>query len=237
VIKNNRQYRATLKQIGKFKNAISYHGTNVSETDSAYRGMKSMLETLERQVREYESLLEGDPNSIVVNGLHDLPRALIKARICRGLSQRQLAEKLGLKSQQIQRWEFEDYENISFSRLEDVSEALGLSRKITIRDTRPQNSFSSFRPIDFRRSPSGVLNVRPEVGAKWEVTVAKGSLRSGANDEAPVANVALIRTNSGVSISVSGYGSGFDGRWSLDEPSPRTEDHWQIREYQERKHG
>ena len=43
-----------------------------------------------------------------------------------GLSQKDLAEKLGLKEQQIQRYEATDYESASLSRLLEISDALGL---------------------------------------------------------------------------------------------------------------
>ena len=54
--------------------------------------------------------------------LHEFRSALTGARIKAGLSQKQLAEKLGLKEQQIQRYEATDYESASLRR---VSEPCG----------------------------------------------------------------------------------------------------------------
>jgi transcriptional regulator with XRE-family HTH domain len=48
------------------------------------------------------------------------------ARIASKMTQRQLAEKLGLKPQQIQRYEATRYRTITLERILEVAEALGL---------------------------------------------------------------------------------------------------------------
>jgi len=59
--------------------------------------------------------------------LLDLPVALIKARIARGLSQSALAELLGVSPQQVQRWETERYRKVAFERLSQIARALNVS--------------------------------------------------------------------------------------------------------------
>ena len=54
----------------------------------------------------------------------ELPTVLIKARISQGLSQKDLAERIGLKEQQIQRYEATDYASASLSRIKEVANAL-----------------------------------------------------------------------------------------------------------------
>lgn len=51
---------------------------------------------------------------------------LIVARIIRGLSQKDLARKLGLREQAIQRWEAEKYRSISLSNFQKVAQSLGV---------------------------------------------------------------------------------------------------------------
>ena len=58
--------------------------------------------------------------------LADLPDALVRARIAAGLSHRELAARLGLKEQQVQRYEAERYAAASLSRLREVMTALGV---------------------------------------------------------------------------------------------------------------
>ena len=61
----------------------------------------------------------------------DLPAILIKARIARGLSQKDLAERVGLKEQQIQRYETTDYTTANLARIKEVVNAFSVG----IRDT------------------------------------------------------------------------------------------------------
>ena len=59
--------------------------------------------------------------------LEDLPNILIRARIAKGFSQRQLAEAIGLKEQQIQRYEAEEYASANLQRLSEIAKALCLN--------------------------------------------------------------------------------------------------------------
>ena len=67
-----------------------------------------------------------------------LPRALIRARIATGLSQRDLAEKLGLKEELIQHYEESLYASVSVTRLKEVIAALGVraGEKVFLRCAR-----------------------------------------------------------------------------------------------------
>ena len=67
--------------------------------------LRSQLADLRAEMKHYESLRSGKPIALHVRSFDDLPRALIQARIAAGLSQRKLADRLGLKEQQIQRYE------------------------------------------------------------------------------------------------------------------------------------
>ena len=61
-----------------------------------------------------------------VESFADLPRALIRARIAARLSQEQLAERLGLKEQQVQQYEATEYAAASVTRIRQVIDALGV---------------------------------------------------------------------------------------------------------------
>ena len=51
---------------------------------------------------------------------------LIQARIAAGLTQEDLAARLGVKPQQIQRYEASDYQTASFARLREIARLLGV---------------------------------------------------------------------------------------------------------------
>ncbi|MGH9799144.1 MAG: helix-turn-helix domain-containing protein [Blastocatellia bacterium] len=56
--------------------------------------------------------------------ISDLPETLVEARIAVGLTQSALAKKLGLKPQQIQRYEATDYAQASLARIQQIASVL-----------------------------------------------------------------------------------------------------------------
>ena len=133
MIKNEREYRITKAQATKLQQAL----LDLEESDAEARldpllrkaqidSLQSQLEDLQEELDEYESVRSGDRAVISLDSLDELPRALIQARIAAGLSQRELAERLGLKEQQVQRYEATDYAGASLERLSEVIRALGL---------------------------------------------------------------------------------------------------------------
>ncbi len=133
MIKNERQYRITKAQAARFAETLrgiregrgAVEGAHPLIVKAQEDALGSQLADLEEELREYESLKAGefqpDDGLVVVDAL---PAALIRARIARGLSQRELAERVGLKEQQIQRYEATDYASASLSRIREVASAL-----------------------------------------------------------------------------------------------------------------
>ena len=91
--------------------------------------IQGQLSTLRDELGEYERLKSADVSDIVMSSIDDLPEGLIKARIAAGLSQRELAQRLEMKAQQIQRYEAERYASASHQRLCEVAHALGVGSK------------------------------------------------------------------------------------------------------------
>jgi len=85
----------------------------------------SWIETLREQIEHYEKLRDGHITSREITSLDDLPDALIEARIAAKLTQRKLAERLGVAEQQIQRWEANGYSGVNLTRLQEIADALG----------------------------------------------------------------------------------------------------------------
>ena len=90
------------------------------------------------QVREYE-LLRSGVTTLKASNLDELPSILISARIAQGLSQRKLAELIGVKEQQIQRYESDEYATASLRRLREIAEALKLNTT-EIAEFKPKSS-------------------------------------------------------------------------------------------------
>jgi DNA-binding XRE family transcriptional regulator len=131
MIRNERQYIIAKAQIKKFRKALGEFNKQKSSAHpmlvkAQKEAIQSQLAELEDQVNEYEKLRSGEYKVLKGSSFYDLPIELIRARIALGLTQKQLAERVGLKEQQIQRYEENNYASASFSRLKEIIEALGL---------------------------------------------------------------------------------------------------------------
>ena len=91
------------------------------------KSARSSAEDLEEEIAEYNALVAGKVRDFEVATLEDLPLVLVKARIARRLSQSDLAEMLGVKPQQVQRWESQGYEKAAFSTLARIASVLRVS--------------------------------------------------------------------------------------------------------------
>ncbi|NEQ81109.1 MAG: helix-turn-helix transcriptional regulator [Moorea sp. SIO2I5] len=134
MIKNERQYRITQAQAKKFEEALAQFDKNLDKREEVHPllwkaqrdALQSQLSELCEEIEEYEALKSGQYKVLELESLEELPLALIKARIAAGLSQKELADRLGIKEQQIQRYEDTEYASASFTRLIEVSQALGI---------------------------------------------------------------------------------------------------------------
>jgi len=130
MITNEKQYKITKSQADKFLQSIEKLGAVSSKIERAQRdALLSQYEELKTEVEEYEKLKSGFVKISEANSIEELPELLIKARIVQGLTQEDLASKLGMKAQQIQRYEADLYLNASFKRLLEIADSLNVQLK------------------------------------------------------------------------------------------------------------
>jgi len=163
MITNERQYLITKRQLKKLRKAIrDFNLKEVAErvgseilAAAEMNALKSEEISLANQVKEYEVLRAGEITTFEATSLSELPKILIRSRIAQGLSQRGLAELVGVKEQQIQRYESDEYATASLRRLLEIAEALKLS--ITeIAELKPESSTAEAvitRQIDWSLFP------------------------------------------------------------------------------------
>ena len=134
MIKNERQYKITKAQAARFSDALDGLRQRPKDESSLHpliakaqeEALSSQLADLESELSEYESLKAGQFQWDSLKLVADLPSILIKARIARGLSQKELAARIGLKEQQIQRYEATDYASANLARIKEVASAFGV---------------------------------------------------------------------------------------------------------------
>ena len=130
MITNERQYEQTRKQLDRLASLLA--STEAGQAgDDGFRdvqaaGLASQIQDLRDELVEYERLRDGATTVFEADSLAGVADTLIKARIARGWTQRNLAQALGVAEQQIQRYESTSYRSASLARLCDVAEALGV---------------------------------------------------------------------------------------------------------------
>ncbi len=132
MITNELQYRVTKSEAQKFVDAIESLKQNpLGKTDPILRqaqidAMQSQIEEMYQDLANYEALKRQERTEFSTHSITELPLGLIQARIVQGLTQEQLAEKLGVSKQLVQRDEENFYASASLQRLAKVAEVLGI---------------------------------------------------------------------------------------------------------------
>ncbi len=164
MVKNERQYKITKAQVAKLARALSevekageFEGIHPRLIEAQKTALRSQIKDLEVEIEDYESLLAGEFDPRELHSVASLPLTLIKARIAKGISQRELAERLGLKQQQIQRYEATDYASASLTRIGEIVDSLGYAEA------------TDEMPKDQNMSVSDILDRVARVGMRKDV--------------------------------------------------------------------
>ena len=132
MIKNERQYQVTTAQARRLQEALDQlegagtppdlHPRLVAAEKEA---VASQLADLQEELAEYESL-RGSRESFprMLQAFEVLPDDLVRARIALGMLQRELADRVGLKEQQISLYERTNYRSASLARAGMIARAL-----------------------------------------------------------------------------------------------------------------
>ncbi len=131
-IKNQWQYRHAKAQAEKFAEVLAHF----DESPAAHSGVHprliraqketvaSELEVLRAEIKAYEKLRRKKTGLNRLELVAELPELLIEARIAAGLTQSALADELGVKPQQIQRYEATSYAQASLARIQAIADAI-----------------------------------------------------------------------------------------------------------------
>ncbi|SEG79865.1 XRE family transcriptional regulator [Bosea lathyri] len=145
MILNERELREARAQISALDAALSsaralepmIAGLPPEVAAQVMRAMKVERSELSSLVSAYESARDrGDHDALRQRAGADPGLTLIVARIAKSLSQKELAWRLGLKEQQIQRYEADRYSNISLKNYTKIAILLGVNLRAEILDLK-----------------------------------------------------------------------------------------------------
>ncbi len=134
MIKSDAQRQRTITQIEGFRQALAkidreMTGKRAAAVRGSYDGI---IRQLEDEVREYEDLKCGQLSLPDVERLDQIAPFVTKMRIAKGVSQTELARRLGVSKQVISRYEEMEYQTVAISRLQEILDAIGVKALVTL---------------------------------------------------------------------------------------------------------
>jgi HTH-type transcriptional regulator/antitoxin HigA len=134
MIKSDAQRDRTLAQIEGFRRALAKaEQEKPGKRSAAIRGSYAgMIGQLEDELREYDQVKSGGLSLPHVERLDQIAPFIAKVRIAKGVSQTELARRLGVSKQVISRYEESDYQTVGIARLQEILDAIGIKTVVTL---------------------------------------------------------------------------------------------------------
>ncbi|MBD2580115.1 helix-turn-helix transcriptional regulator [Oscillatoria sp. FACHB-1406] len=139
MIKNEIQYEYTQELLKDAEEALARSdwqtqeaNTNAPENAVGRSALQSHRDAFQAEIDEYDRWVSWERTQkleIHINSILELPKVLIGARIAAKMTQKELAQRLGLSEQRIQQYEDSDYQCASWLEIIDVTEALAIDLK------------------------------------------------------------------------------------------------------------
>jgi DNA-binding XRE family transcriptional regulator len=147
MIRSESEYKQALERLADERSRLetpraTLRGTGLSEAE--IRRVTDPMESFHLQLREevesFERLRRGEFGEF--HNLQGIGQLLIGLRIAKGMTQRELAERLGVHESQISRDERNEYHGVTLDRASRVLEVLGAEIRTTVVDMGPSERAS-----------------------------------------------------------------------------------------------
>ena len=138
MIKNEKQYKITRNKLAEVQEEIVRIKAGYDEGLPAKEklilvSLEMMKSQMESEITEYDFLKKKSTGYLKARRISDLPSVIIEYKIHSGMTQKEFSRKIGMKEQQLQRYEAEDFRSISFKNLLKILQVIGL--EIFIQET------------------------------------------------------------------------------------------------------
>ena len=131
MIQTESEYQDSLKKLAQSEEllcqqeaSLKAEGLRAAQIKRALDPTRVFLDQIKDEVESYQRLKQGKFDEL--ENLHGIGQMLIGIRIALGLSQRELAEKLGVHESQVSRDERNEYFGITVERASRIFEVLGV---------------------------------------------------------------------------------------------------------------
>jgi DNA-binding Xre family transcriptional regulator len=142
MIRSEYEYQQAVQRLEQEQQRLNQQQAKLEEMDlkpdeikRAMDPMRSFHEQLAEEVASYERLKRGEFGEI--RNLQGIGQLLIGLRISLNISQRELAERLGVHESQVSRDERNEYHGVTVERAQRIFEALGVEAHTTVELPKP----------------------------------------------------------------------------------------------------
>jgi HTH-type transcriptional regulator/antitoxin HigA len=134
MIKSDAQRERTAAQLEGFRLALNKVDREMTgkRADAVRGSYAGMIRQLEDELREYDDLKSGELTLPHVERLDQIAPFIAKMRIAKGISQTELAKRLGVSKQVVSRYEETEYQTVAISRLQEILDAIGVKALVTL---------------------------------------------------------------------------------------------------------
>lgn len=137
MIRNETEYKEAVARLGEERKRLTEHvnrlkeaGLTPDEIKRAIDPMESFHLQFKEEVESYERLKRGEFDDL--DNFRGFGHLLIALRIAQGISQRDLARRLGVNESQISRDERNEYFGITLERAMKILDALNVRLRTTV---------------------------------------------------------------------------------------------------------
>lgn len=123
--------RRSAERLIEYREELRCQGLSIDEVALAAGLMVHILDDLNEEIGLYEKIKAGDLSGF--RTLREVGPLLIAARLARGLSQRELADRLDVHESQVSRDEKNGYQGVSLERAAQILDVLSINIQIQAR--------------------------------------------------------------------------------------------------------
>lgn len=137
MIKNDRQLKITKQRLNELKEGLERIGKKYSsdkkKCEFLSKGYLLHIEQLKNEITEYEKMKKSPlPKVLRAHDLDEISRQLVRLRLARGLTQAELAARIGCKQADVSRLEREDYQGYTIGQLKKIAANLDAEIEIDL---------------------------------------------------------------------------------------------------------
>ena len=153
MIKNEKQYKISRKRLNDIVGKIDDLKNRVKDNPLKSQMMQASLEIfkkdIEAEINEYETLKNGKSTTLKERSIADLPSMIIEYKIAQHLTHKEFSKLLGIKEQQLQRYESENFQKVSFQNLIKFINFLDMDLKVKEAEINPKRKLrtASSKPL------------------------------------------------------------------------------------------